>query len=154
MEQMEGASLRLTKNISFFLSITSIYGIMPEVFYFSCDSLLNKSKNLKSIFKISLNNHINNKGSLDKIVNNYINKIQIILNNNIFNDKNSKSKDNNDNDNTLNKSIEQNTNNNINKEYKGINDRQKSFKIIYELIDNSMNNDNLKKKNIDFEAWF
>ena len=90
MEQMEGASLRLTKNISFFLSITSIYGIIPEVFYFSCDSLLNKSKNLKSIFKLSLNNHINNKRSLDKIVNKYINKIQIILNNNIFNDKNSK----------------------------------------------------------------
>ena len=154
MEQMEGTSIRLSKNISFFLSITSIYGIIPEVFYFSCDSLLNKSKNLKSIFKISLNNHINNKGLLDKIVNNYINKIQIILNNNLFNDKNDESKDNNDNDNTLNKSIEQNTNNNMNKECEGFDNRQKSLKIIYELIDNSMNNDNLKKKNIDFEAWF
>ena len=25
---------------------------------------------------------------------------------------------------------------------------------IYELINNSMNNDNLKKKTIDYEAWF
>ena len=155
IEQIEGTPLRLSKNISFFLSIISIYGIMPEIFYFSCDSLLKKSNIIKSIFKIFMNNLINKNDNIDTIVNNYINKIQFILNNDLFNDKNNnKNRNNNNNEINLNQNKEENVNNNINKVYEEFDNKQKSMKIIYKLIDNSMDNDNLKKKTIDYEAWF
>ena len=155
IEQIEGTPLRLSKNISFFLSIISIYGIMPEIFYFSCDSLLKKSNIIKSIFIIFMNNLINKNDNIDTIVNNYINKIQFILNNDLFNDKNNnKNRNNNNNEINLNQNKEENVNNNINKVYEEFDNKQKSMKIIYKLIDNSMDNDNLKKKTIDYEAWF
>ena len=158
IEQKEGTPLRLTKNISFFLSITSIYGIIPGIFYFSCDALLNKSKVLKSILKISLTNNNNDNEKNDKIVQNYMNKFKFVLN--ISNDKDYL-------DNKSDIFIEKESSNEINfkinskdivnnkEKNKNYNDnKHKKMKIIYELIENSMNNDNLKKRTIDYEAWF
>ena len=163
IEQKEGTPLRLTKNISFFLSITSIYGIIPGVFYFSCDALLNKPKILKSILKICLdNNNKNNDNKIDKIVCNYMNKFKFVLNitddKEYFGNKNLQriksetfiSKDSSNEINYMN-----NINNNEDdKDKEEENNKNKQMKIIYELIENSMNNDNLKKKTIDYEAWF
>ena len=162
IEQKEGTPLRLTKNISFFLSITSIYGIIPGIFYFSCEALLKKSKVLTSILKICLNNN-NDNAKIDKNVQNYMNKFKFVLN--MIDEKeysdnknyqtiktdNFISKESN-NDINLNKNT--NNNNNINNESKEDTNRNKKMKIIHELIENSMNNDNLKKKTIDYEAWF
>jgi hypothetical protein len=161
IEQKEGTPLRLTKNISFFLSITSIYGIIPGIFYFSCEALLKKSKVLTSILKICLNNN-NDNTKIDKIVNNYMNKFKYVLNiideKEYGDNKNMQivksdsfiSKESN-NDIQFNKISSNIIENKGNKEE--INRNQK-MKIIHELIENSMNNDNLKKKTIDYEAWF
>ena len=56
-EQKKVTPLRLTKNINYFMNITSIYGIIPGVFNFSCKALLNKSKILKSIIKLCIDNN-------------------------------------------------------------------------------------------------
>ena len=47
---------------------------------------------------------------------------------------------------------ENNNDNHINKN-KQENNNKRTMKIIYELIDNSLNNDNLKKKTIDYEEY-
>ena len=148
IEQKEGTSLRLTKNISFFLSMTCIYGVVPEIFYFSCQSLLNKSSIFKNILKLCLDNNYINK-SKNEIYQNYINKFKYLLNefddNEYFNNNNIQM--------INNISNESNNDNHINKNEQENNNKNK-MKIIYELIDNSMNNENLKKKTIDYEAWF
>ncbi len=139
LEQKKGTPLRLTKNISFFLSITSIYGIVPEILYFSCQSLLNKSNNLKNILKICINDYnIYTNNLVDTISQNYITKFKYVIN--TFDDNSIKKEDNNN-------EHHQNKNRTFDK-------TNKTMKIIYELIDNSMDNDNLKKKTIDYEAWF
>jgi hypothetical protein len=133
-EQKIGTPLRLTKNINYFLNVTSIYGIIPGVFNFSCKALLNKPKILKSILKICLDN--NSKilyKRIDKIANNYINKFKYVVN--IMDDK-EYFKNNNNGD-----KVDESRNNN-------------SMKNIYELIDNSMNDERLMRKSIDYEAWF
>jgi hypothetical protein len=151
IEQKKGTPLRLTKNISFFLSITSIYGIMPEIFYLSCQSLLNKSNDVKNILKICLND--NNIYTNNIKAQNYINKFKYVIN--LLDDKNYFTNDN----------LQKSKVNLINKENYDNNEyhqnNKETFdkvnhtkKIIYELIENSMNNDNLKKKTIDYEAWF
>ena len=158
-KQKDGTPLRLTKNISFFLSITSIYDIIPGIFYFSCDALLNKSKALKSILKISLNNNNDNEIN-DKIVQNYMNKFKFVLN--ITDDKDYFDINNQTIKSDLfmgkESSNEMNSNHNkmdiINQEINENKNKEKKMKIIYELIENSMNNDNLKKRTIDYEAWF
>ena len=124
IEQKKETPLRLTKNISFFLSITSIYGIIPELFYFSCDALIKKQKILKNILKITLDNN-NNNNKIDILVQNYINKFKYILN--IFNDKdynNQKSKSNNF---IKQDSIEVNSN----IKEKNVENKEQSMKIIY-----------------------
>ena len=116
LEQKNSITLRLTKNISYFLCPTSIYGMIPGIFYFSSKALLNKIKVVKSLFKICLDN--------EKITNNYINKFKYLIN---YIDDN---------------------NDIINGE------ENIGMKNIYELIENSWNDDKLKKKSIDFDAWF
>ena len=160
IEQKEGTPLRLTKNISFFLSITSIYGIIPGVFYFSCDALLNKPKILKSILKICLDKNNNDK-KIDKIVQNYMNKFKFVLNiadNRDFDDNKNVQRSQSENFISKESSNEININNSFNNNIfnkEGENGtKTKKMKIIYELIENSMKNDNLKKKTIDYEAWF
>ena len=154
IEQKDGTPLRLTKNISFFMSITSIYGIIPGVFYSSCEALLNKPKILTSVLKLCLdNNNDNNSSKIDKIVSNYINKFKFILN--LYEDNNQniqKMKS----DTFIGKENKNEIRNNDddNKENKNNDNKKSSMKIIYELINNSMNNNNLKKKTIDYEAWF
>ena len=157
IEQKDGTPLRLTKNISFFMSITSIYGIIPGVFYSSCEALINKPKILKSVLRLCLdNNNDNNNSKIDKIVNNYINKFKFILNlyeDNNINIQKMKSdtfigKEN------QNEIRDSRNNDDNNKENKNNDNKKSSMKIIYELINNSMNNNNLKKKTIDYEAWF
>ena len=140
-EQKLITPLRLTKNINYFLNITSIYGIIPGVFYFSCKALLNKPKVLKSILKISLDNkYLYTK--VDKIANNYMNKFKYVLN--ILDDKEYFPKDLLDNN-----MIIENNENEIKSENTGGN-----MKNIFELIENSMNDDKLMRKSIDYEAWF
>ena len=159
IEQKDGTPLRLTKNISFFLSIASIYGIIPGVFYSSCEALLNKPKIIKSILKLCLdNNNDNNSSKIDRMVHNYINKFKFILN--LYEDNNQsiqKMKSDiligKENQNEIRDSRDKD-NNNTNKENKSNEIKKSSMKIIYELINNSMNNNNLKKKTIDYEAWF
>ena len=135
-EQKIGTPLRLTKNITYYLNATSIYGIIPAVFNFSCKALLNKPKILKSILKICLDNN-NLYKKVDKIAHNYINKFKYVIN--IADDpeygKNGETKENDGSE--------------MNIEYKN-----NSMKNIYELIDNSMNDERLKRKSIDYEAWF
>jgi hypothetical protein len=114
IEQKDWITLRLTKNISYFLCFTSIYGIIPGVFYFSSKALINKSNIVKSLLKICLDN--------ENMANNYISKFRYIINN--LNENNLK------------------------------NDENIGMKNIYELIENSWNDDKLKKKSIDFDAWF
>ena len=131
-EQKKGTPLRLTKNINYFLNVTSIYGIIPGVFNFSCKALLNKPKIFKSILKICLDNNSKNLyKKIDRIANNYINKVKYVVN--IMDDKeyfkNNNSEDNNGGGNN-------------------------SMKNIYELIDNSMSDERLMRKSIDYEAWF
>ena len=139
-EQKLVTPLRLTKNINYFLNITSIYGIIPGVFNFSCKALLNKPKVLKSILKISLDNkYLYTK--VDKIANNYMNKFKYVLN--ILDDKEYFPKDLVDNNMVIENTNEiKNENNNGN------------MKNIFELIENSMNDDKLMRKSIDYEAWF
>ena len=160
IEQKDGTPLRLTKNISFFLSVASIYGIIPGVFYSSCEALLNKPKIIQNILKLCLdNNNDNNSSKVDRIVNNYINKFKFILN--LYDDNNQsiqKMKSDNfigkENQNEIGDSRDKDNNNDTNKENKNNEVKKSSMKIIYELINNSMNNNNLKKKTIDYEAWF
>ena len=116
LEQKNSITLRLTKNISYFLCPTSIYGMIPGIFYFSSKALLNKIKVVKSLFKICLDN--------EKITNNYINKFKYLIN------------DIDDNNDIIN------------------GEENIGMKNIYELIENSWNDDKLKKKSIDFDAWF
>ena len=137
IQQKQGTPLRLTKNINYFLNVTSIYGIIPGVFNFSCKALLNKPKILKSILKICLDNNS------ERIANNYMNKFKYVLN--ILDDKeyfNNKSFGNN-------MIIENMDENNNKKEVKDGN-----MKNIFELIDNSMSDEKLMRKSIDYEAWF
>ena len=115
LEQKNSITLRLTKNISYFLCPTSIYGVIPGIFYFSSKALLDKIIVLKSLLQICLDN--------ENISNNYINKFKYVIND--------------INDNNLTKSEE-----------------KIGMKNIYELIENSLDEDKLKKKPIDFEAWF
>ena len=134
IEQKITTPLRLTKNISHYLSITSIYGIIPGIFYFSSKALINKSNILKSILKICLDSgNINNYQKIEKIANNYINKFKYIIN--IKDDKDYFLKDN-------------------NMDEEGIDNNKGGMENIFELIENSMNDDKLKKKPIDYEAWF
>ena len=139
-DQKIGTPLRLTKNINYFLNVTSIYGIIPGIFNFSCKALLNKPKRLKSILKICLDNGNNNLYKrVDKIANNYVNKFKYVIN--ISDDA----------DSSINNFDYKNTNDNN----KDINKNEKnSMKNIYELIDNSMSDERLMRKSIDYEAWF
>ena len=118
-EQKKITPLRLTKNINYFMNITSIYGIIPGIFNFSCKALLKKSSILKSIIKLCVDNNNNDYKRVDEIAENYMKKFKYVINVN----------------------EEQISNNN-------------SMKNIYELIENSMSDDKLKKKPIDYEAWF
>ena len=156
IEQKEGTPLRLTKNISFFLSMTCIYGVVPEIFYFSCQSLLNKSSIFKNILKLCLDNNYINKSKIEKYQN-YINKFKYLLNqfdeNEYFNNSNNIQNEKN-NDIHINKNEQENNNKTESENKKTLDKNKNKMKIIYELIDNSMNNDNLKKKTIDYEAWF
>ena len=110
-------NIRLTKNISNFLCVTSIYGIIPGIFYFASKALVNKKDILTSILKICLDvgNSLWDKEKREKIVDNYIGKFKYV-----------------------------------------INDEEESngMKNIFVLIENSLSNDTLKKKPIDYEAWF
>ena len=135
IEQKASTPLRLTKNISHYLNITSIYGIIPGIFYFSSKALINKSNILKSILKISLDNGNINYQKIEKIANNYINKFKYLIN--IKEDKDYFLINNNDMD------VEENNN-----------EENKSIQNIFELIENSLSDDKLKKKPIDYEAWF
>ena len=133
IEQKTTTPLRLTKNISHYLNITSIYGLIPGIFYFSSKALINKSNILKSILKICLDGgSISNYQRIEKIANNYINKFKYVIN--IKDDKEYFFMD-------KNMDVEENEEN-------------KGTKNIFELIDNSMSDDKLKKKPIDYEAWF
>ena len=133
IEQKASTPLRLTKNISHYLNITSIYGLIPGIFYFSSKALINKSNILKSILKICLDGgSISNYQRIEKIANNYINKFKYVIN--IKDDKEYFFMD-------KNMDVEENEEN-------------KGTKNIFELIDNSMSDDKLKKKPIDYEAWF
>ena len=136
-EQKKGTPLRLTKNINHFLNLTSIYGIIPSVFNFSCKALLNKQKILKSILKICLDNYNNSYTKVDKIADNYLNKFKYLINTS----EDDYFKDNNE--------IKDKDKNEIKHKY-----NENSMKNIYELIDTSMNDDRLMKKPIDYEAWF
>ena len=141
-DQKKGTPLRLTKNINHFLNVTSIYGIIPGVFNFSCKALLNKPKRLKSILKICLDNGNNNLYKrVDTIANNYINKFKYVIS----------SSDNKDNSH---KNIDLGVNQSKTKLINLNVDEKNSMKNIYELIDNSMNDDRLMRKSIDYEAWF
>ena len=135
IEQKASTPLRLTKNISHYLNITSIYGIIPGIFYFSSKALINKSNILKSILKISLDNGNINYQKIEKIANNYINKFKYLIN--IKEDKDYFLINNNYMD------VEENNN-----------EENKSIQNIFELIENSLSDDKLKKKPIDYEAWF
>ena len=153
IEQKKGTPLRLTKNISYFLSIASIYGVIPGIFNASCEALLQKQKILKNILKICLcpAEKFDNEKS-DKIVRNYVNKFKFVLN--IGNDEINQTINNNEgdiNNNINNMPLENKKDNDIN-----INtiERKEPLKVVYELIDNSMKNENLKKKTIDYDAWF
>ena len=147
-EQKSGTPLRLTKNINYFLNMTSIYGIIPGVFNFSCKALLNKPKILKSILKICLDNNCNIYKNIDIIANNYMNKFKYVIN--IMDDSEYFPK------NLINKSLENNADdNNIMNENEIKRDNiNGNMKNIFELIDNSMNDNKLMRKSIDYEAWF
>ena len=132
LNQKTSTCLRLTKNISHFLNMTSVYGIIPNIFYFSCKALINKSSILKAILKICLDNG-NNYQKIEKIANNYINKFKYMIN-----DKEDKDY-----------FVMDNDNNNME-----IDEDNKELKNIMELIENSMSDEILKKKPIDYEAWF
>ena len=132
LNQKTTTCLRLTKNISHFLNMTSVYGIIPNIFYFSCKALINKSSILKAILKICLDNG-NNYQKIEKIANNYINKFKYMIN-----DKEDKDY-----------FVMDNDNNNME-----IDEDNKELKNIMELIENSMSDEILKKKPIDYEAWF
>ena len=135
IKQKTTTSLRLTKNISHYLNITSIYGILPGIFYFSSKALINKSNILKVVLKLCLDNGSTyNYQKIDKIANNYINKFKYLLNDK--EDKEYFSDDNSDMNTDMN------------------NEERIHMKNIFELIENSMNDDILKKKPIDYEAWF
>ena len=75
---------------------------------------------------------ITNYQRIEKIANNYINKFKYVIN--IKDDKEYFFMD-------KNMDVEENEEN-------------KGTKNIFELIDNSMSDDKLKKKPIDYEAWF
>ena len=147
-EQKSGTPLRLTKNINYFLNMTSIYGIIPGVFNFSCKALLNKPKILKSILKICLDNNCNIYKNIDIIANNYMNKFKYVIN--IMDDSEYFPK------NLINKSLENNAddNNIMNENEIKRNNNNGNMKNIFELIDNSMNDNKLMRKSIDYEAWF
>ena len=147
-EQKSGTPIRLTKNINNFLSISSIYGIIPGVFYFSCKALINKQKILKTILKLCLGNNIDIYKQVEIHANNYINKLKYVINieddPEYFQNKTIRNNllDNSDDDNIM-----------SDKEIKGDN-TDGNMKNIFEIIENSMNDDKLMRKSVDYEAWF
>ena len=147
-EQKSGTTIRLTKNINNFLSISSIYGIIPGVFYFSCKALINKQKILKTILKLCLGNNIDIYKQVEIHANNYINKFKYVINMEddpeYFQNK------------TIRNNLLDNSDdydNMSDKEIKGDN-KDGNMKNIFELIENSMNDDKLMRKSVDYEAWF
>ena len=95
--------------------------------------MINKSNILKSILKICLDvGSSSNYQRIGIIANNYINKFKYVIN--IKDDKEYFFMD-------KNMDVEENEENN-------------GTKNIFELIENSMSDDKLKKKDIYYEAWF
>ena len=102
-------SLRLTKNISNFLCVTSIYGIIPGILYYASKALVNKKNILTSVLKICIEvgNNLWDKEKREKIVDKYIGKFKWIINDE---------------------------------------EENNGMKNVFELIENSLNDDILKKK--------
>lgn len=127
-------NIRLTKNISYFLTPQCLYGIIPTVIYATASAIFNKSDLIhKILFCVVFNNYrdVVSVDDIQKYIEIFMRKINYL--------RNCKDDLNNFNDDNM----------DIDKfeiEY--------PLKIIYEIIENSINEENLKKMPLFTESWF
>jgi hypothetical protein len=126
--------IRLTKNISYFLTPQCLYGIIPTVIHATVSAIFNKSDLIdKILFCVVFNNYrdVVSVDDIQKYIEIFMKKINYLRNSkddlNQFNDDNM--------------DIEKN-------------EIEYPLKIIYEIIENSINEDNLKKMPLYTEPWF
>jgi len=125
--------IRLSKNISYFISYTGIYGIIPHIFFSSCKALVTREKKAINILKIFFEDKSEHYFlKLNNLINNNkekkIDKMEIEEDqiNNI-----------NENDNDLECDLENSSMININK-----------------IIDNSLDENILRKQDPELKLWF
>ena len=126
--------IRLTKNISYFLTPQCLYGIIPTVIHATVSAIFNKSDLIhKILFCVVFNNYrdVVSVDDIQKYINIFMRKIDYL--------RNCKDDLNNFNDDNI-----------VIEKY----DIENPLKVIYEIIENSLNEDNLKKMPLFIEPWF
>jgi hypothetical protein len=123
--------IRLSKNISYFISYTGIYGIIPNIFFSSCKALITREKKVINILKIFFE---------DKSENDFLK-----LNNLIINKKEEK----------IDKmEIEEEQINNIDDNDLEGDGENLSMININRIIDNSLDDNVLRKEDPELKLWF
>ena len=133
-ENIEKITIRLSKNISYFISYPGIYGIIPNIFYSSSNALIKREKKILNILKLIFENNSENYIFKLKYL---INKDKIVENNK---DKMDIEREGHDdkNDIKINEKSELNH----------------SMININRIIDNSIDENILKNQEIELKLWF
>ena len=133
-EEKNKILIRLSKNISYFMSQPGIYGVLPHAFYVLANSLINREKKVINIFELIFGNKSDN----------YFFKLKYLINKN----KNNEDISDDDDDNNDGNNME------IEEENKKENDINDSLTRINKIIDGSIDENNLKKEDIELKLWF
>ena len=131
-EDREIEQIRLTKNISYFLTPQCLYGIIPTVIHATVSSIMNKCDLIEKIlFSVVFNNYRNVLivNDIQKYIDIFIGKIKYLRN---YKDE----------DNTELNTFEEKSN------------ADYPLKIIFKIIDNSINENNLKIMPLTTDPWF
>ena len=131
-EDREIEQIRLTKNISYFLTPQCLYGIIPTVIHATVSSIMNKCDLIEKIlFSVVFNNYrsVLIVNDIQKYIDIFIGKIKYLRN---YKDE----------DNTELNTFEEKSN------------ADYPLKIIFKIIDNSINENNLKIMPLTTDPWF
>ena len=153
----EQISIRLSKNISYFLSIPALYGIIPSVMHATANAMFNKFDLVKKImfnfvFLVKGENIINLNESIE-LANAFMNKVVYVRN--IRDDDDNRNPEDEINNINNNMDIDDN-NNNINNNFINVSNKNNNNPLekIFIIIESSLNEENLKKTNLAWDPWF
>jgi hypothetical protein len=148
-------SIRLSKNISYFLSIPALYGIIPSVMHATANAMYNKFDLVKKIMFnfvfLFKGENVNDVNYAIKLANAFMNKVMYVRNINDDDNINNVEDSNNNNNMDID---ENNNNNNISISNNNVSNKNNPLEKIFIIIESSLNEENLMKTNLAWDPWF